>query len=146
MGLPAQAESGTTINGALFGRTVHELGASMPVTMDMEDSVEEAVNFMLLKQMGCILATDGETLSGILTERDILSKVVGQRSDMSSIKISDVMTANPEFCRETETIAAVLRKMNAGGYRHLPVVDAENHPVGIISVKDIIRFVTENLT
>jgi len=146
MSVPTQATPGTVKDVMMFGRPVSELGSPMAVMLDAEDSIEEALNFMLLKQMGCILATTGEELVGILTERDILLKVVSERTDMSTIKISGIMTPNPESFRETDPIAAVIMKMQAGGYRHAPIVDAANHPIGIISVKDIIQFVANNIS
>ena len=146
MGTPTQSAPGMVLDNGMFARPVSDLGSPIPVTLDVEDSVEEAVNFMLLKQMGCVLATTGETLAGILTERDIITKVVIERSDMSSVRIAQVMTPNPESFRETDTIGSVIKKMSAGGFRHAPIVDVENKPVGIISVRDIVQFVANNIS
>ena len=146
MGIPAQSAPGTVTDATLFLRSVVDLGSPMAVTLDAEDTVEEALNFMLLKQMGCILATSGEELVGILTERDILSKAVAERSDLSSVRISEIMTAKPESFTANDTIAHVIRKMQAGGYRHAPIVDEHNTPIAIISVKDIIAFVGKNIS
>lgn len=145
MSVPSQATPGTVKDVMMFGRPVTELGSPMAVMLDAEDSIEEALNFMMLKQMGCILATTGEEMVGILTERDILLKVVSDHPDLSTIKISGIMTPNPESFRETDPISSVIMKMQAGGYRHAPIVDAANHPIGIISVKDIIQFIANNI-
>jgi CBS domain-containing protein len=67
--------------------------------------------------------------------------VVGNESDYAHLPVTPVMTTSPETVGPDDPLAAALYKMDVGGYRHLPVV-AEGMPIGIISVRDVIRHVT----
>ena len=87
-----------------------------------------------------VTGADGE-LVGILTERDFLSKVAGE-SGYEDLPVARFMTPAPETVAPTDVLAYALGKMDAGGYRHLPVVQA-GKPVGVISVRDILRHLTE---
>jgi CBS domain-containing protein len=84
---------------------------------------------------------DGK-LRGILTERDYVRKVIGVEPDFVRLPIADYMTPDPETVRPTDLLAVALQKMDVGGYRHLPVVD-DGRPVGLISVRDVIRHITK---
>jgi CBS domain-containing protein len=92
--------------------------------------------------IGALLVVDErQLLVGILTERDYLMKVVGLMPDFKRQPLRPIMTPNPETLRADDSLAYALQKMDIGGYRHLPVVD-EGRPVGVISVRDVIRHIT----
>jgi CBS domain-containing protein len=98
---------------------------------------------MQMKQIGCILITRGGQLAGIMTERDFIAKAIGhERYD--SLKVNDIMTPHPESFQESDEIAYVIKAMCVGGYRHVPIVNEKNEPVGMVSVKDIIRFIVDH--
>jgi CBS domain-containing protein len=61
--------------------------------------------------------------------------------DCAGRKVSEFMTPDPETVRATDTLAFALHKMDCGGYRHLPVVEG-GQPLGMISVRDMLRHVT----
>jgi CBS domain-containing protein len=74
-----------------------------------------------------------------LTERDFLTKVAGS-AGFGRQPVADYMTHHPETVGPTDSLAFALGKMAGGGYRHLPVV-RDGQPVGVISVRDILRHV-----
>jgi CBS domain-containing protein len=96
---------------------------------------------MIERKVGAVLVTNeaGE-LVGILTERDFLTKVAG-KAGYESLPVRQYMTSAPETVSSSDLLAVALAKMDAGGYRHLPVVEA-GKPVGVISVRDILRHLT----
>jgi len=94
-------------------------------------------------KVGCVLVTEGGKISGIFTERDILTRVFGKK-DMEKLQVKDVMTAKPEAFQQDDSIAYVLNAMTVGGYRHVPVVDDKGKPVAVLSVKDIMSFIIEH--
>jgi CBS domain-containing protein len=53
------------------------------------------------------------------------------------------MTAEPECLRDDQTIADVLQMMSVGGFRHVPIVDADGRPVHVVSVRDVVEFLVE---
>ena len=98
---------------------------------------------MVDEEIGAVLVTNrAEQMIGILTSRDYLTKVVGIISDYSRRPLLPIMTPNPEWVAADDTLAYALQKMDVGGYRHLPVLE-DGKPVGIISVRDVIRHITQ---
>lgn len=111
-----------------------------PVIVPDDSRLDGAVQAMLEQHVGAVLVTDARVrLIGILTERDFLSKVAG-RNDFGILPVSLFMTRDPETVRPGDSLGVVLGKMAGGGYRHLPVVE-ENQPVGVVSVRDLLRHI-----
>ena len=81
-------------------------------------------------------------LLGIFSERDLLKKVAGLHDLYAGMPVKSFMTARPDAVTSGDTLAFVLHKMDTGGYRHVPVVDA-GKPVGIVSVRDMLRHITK---
>ncbi len=116
------------------------LEPATPVTVEPQTSALEAVAIMQEQRLGCVLVVRGSKLKGIFTERDVLTRVAGAGPDAGKAPVRKLMTANPETLRPTDSIAYALNLMSLGGYRHIPVVDASGAPLGVVSVKDIIRY------
>jgi CBS domain-containing protein len=129
------------VEHSLMNDPVSVLDPRPPVTVPADADLGEAVRRMMADRIGALLVTGaaGE-LVGILTERDFLTKVTGQ-AGFESLPVSRFMTAKPETVAPTDVLAYALSKMDAGGYRHLPVVEGDK-PVGVISVRDILRHLT----
>ena len=91
---------------------------------------------MVERGVGAVVVLEGERLTGILTERDIL-KAVG-RGDEETSSVGDWMTRHPDTIEPSDSTdhAAVL--MMHGGFRHLPVVEG-GAVVGILSIRDLMR-------
>jgi CBS domain-containing protein len=79
----------------------------------------------------------------VFTERDVLSKVVPAKADIDKTRVADVMTADPECLTLEDGVAYALNKMSVGGFRHVPLVDAAGHPVGVVSVKDVVDYIVD---
>ncbi len=132
-------------NGPVETRLTNEpvsvLDPRPPVTVPVDATLGDAMQQMIAGRIGAVLVTGpaGE-LVGILTERDFLTKVAGEPR-FESLPVRQFMTANPETVSPTDVLAYAIGKMDAGGYRHLPVVSA-GKPVGVISVRDILRHLT----
>lgn len=101
-------------------------------------TVLEACTQMSAKNFGSCLITDKGILKGIFTERDLLVKVISKGLDPKKTKIKEVMTTNPKTANVDDNIFESLRRMNAGRFRHLPVVDAQNKVIGIVSQGDFV--------
>jgi predicted transcriptional regulator len=69
-------------------------------------------------------------------------RVVG-RVDPAKTAIRAVMTPDPEAVSFADSIATVLNKMTVGGFRHVPLVDLQRRPVGIVSIKDVVEYFVE---
>ncbi len=111
-----------------------------PVVVEAQTTALEAITTMQEQRIGCVLVVRAGKLKGIFTERDVLTQVVGRGVDPSKTPVRKLMTSDPESLRLTDSIAYALNKMGVGGYRHVPLVDNADVPVGVISVKDIVNY------
>ncbi|MBP3958205.1 CBS domain-containing protein [Gemmata sp. G18] len=129
------------VETSLMNDPVSILDPRPPLTVPADATLGDAVRRMITDRVGAVLVTGaGGELVGILTERDFLAKIAGAPG-FETLPIAEFMTPNPETVAPADVLAFALGKMDAGGYRHLPVVDA-GRPVGVISVRDVLRHLT----
>jgi CBS domain-containing protein len=129
------------VEASLTRDPVSVLDPRPPITVPADAPLGSAMRQMVSGRTGAVLVTgSGGELVGILTERDFLTKVAGEPG-FEALPVARFMTPNPETVAPTDVLAYALGKMDAGGYRHLPVVIA-GKPVGVISVRDILRHLT----
>ena len=126
-----------------LGQSVGLLTTGAAVCVKETDTVRAAIDELRKRHIGCVLVsgTDGR-LSGVFSERDILQKVILDNCDHLDSAVRDFMTRNPVTIDFTASMGYSLSLMSMGGFRHLPIVDEDNYPVGIISVKDIVLAIT----
>jgi CBS domain-containing protein len=111
------------------------------LTIEPEAPLGEAARRMASRGVGAVVVLDGERLTGILTERDILKAVAsGLREDA---RVGDWMTRTPETIESADTTDHAASVMIHGGFRHLPVVD-DARIVGILSIRDLMRVSLED--
>ena len=114
------------------------------VAIPLGTTIGEAARVMKEHRIGCVLVEAGGKLVGIFTERDILTKLVGTGYDPARVQVDGVMTRNPETLTPEDPIAYAMQLMSVGGFRHIPLVDADRRPVDILSVKDIVDYLVEH--
>jgi CBS domain-containing protein len=121
--------------------TVESIMARNLLTVTSETPLTEAARQMEARGVGAVLVMAGAHLAGILTERDILRAVA--KGDIAAATVDAWMTRDPETIEPSETTAQAATLMIHGGFRHLPVVE-EGEPVGIVSIRDLMRFVVDD--
>lgn len=99
-------------------------------------SVLEAAREMNARRIGALVAMDGDAIAGIITERDVLMKVVAAQRDPQIVTVADVMSTPVACCKPQTTVAECRGVMTSKRIRHLPVVD-NGKLVGIITIGDI---------
>jgi len=110
-----------------------------PYSMKPSASVQDAAEFMAARNVGAVCVVDEEgKLLGVFSERDVVKRVVLQRSDPTSIRVGDVTSELRAVIRCDETPHQALERMELIGTRHLPVVDGERW-VGMLSMRDLMR-------
>ncbi len=122
---------------------VRHLEPSHPVIVAPDTSLAETITAMMAGRAGYAFVCENGSLLGIVTERDYLLKVIGLGVEYTA-PVKDFMTPNPTTIREDATIVEAMRLMDAGNYRHLPVLDAEGRILGVISTRHIISFIVEH--
>ncbi len=109
------------------------------IVLDETATLRETIDKIQQFHVGCVLLEKNGKLSGIFTERDIVQKVVGNRHDLEKEMVLTFMTKHPDALHLKDPIAFALNKMISGGYRHIPIVDEDNKPIGVIAMQDIIN-------
>ena len=103
--------------------------------------LSQAIEAMKNDEGGCVIVSDDGRVAGVFTERDLLTKVLGEDVDLNS-PIKDWMQAQVETLTPEATIGEAVRLMNERSFRNIPIVkDGELH--GSISVFDIITYLAE---
>ena len=101
--------------------------------------VSEVIKQMKQARLGCALVLDDGKLVGIFTERDLLNKLTGKDARPPSTAVKELMSANPEVLRETDSVATALNKMSMGRYRHIPVQKADGS-YSVASIKHVLKY------
>lgn len=136
-------EGRPALEQAITEKAIRTLKPRTPVCVESSTRVEEAIATMKDQKTGCVLVVDNGRLTGIFSERDVLLKVAAPRLDQHRAKVESVMTRSPETLQMDDPIVFALNKMSMGGFRHVPIVDKQNRPIGVVSVKDIVNFIVE---
>ncbi len=116
-----------------------------PVTVGPDATVARAVELMKKKRASAVLvvaARKPRKLLGLFTERDFLGRALGARG-FGRLPVKKVMTADPEALSPGDSVAYALNKMHVGRFRHVPLVDGDGVPVGMISARDLVDFICE---
>ena len=138
--IEAEPVETTFIQDLMIENTLADLHPKPPITVDADTSLEKAIRQMNTHNIGCLLITDdNDRLIGIFTERDVLMRVTGLVDDLAAEDVGDYMTDDPVALTADLPIAQALHEMSVHGFRHLPLVDSEHHPEGIISFRDVIN-------
>ena len=94
-------------------------------------------------QAGSVLIVDGKRLVGIMTERDVLMKVVARHVDYDK-PVDEFMTPNPRTLRPSDTIGDAINLMHEAGLRNIPIVDESGEAIAVFRARDVIHHLAES--
>lgn len=115
------------------------------VALGHQATVREAIDVMREKQLSCVLVVERGQLVGVLTERDVVTKVAAASLEIDRVSLRDVMRPDPDCLRLDDALMDALHQMHLGDYRHIPVVDEQGRPVALVSLQVIIRTLMASL-
>lgn len=105
-----------------------------------EETLGEAVKVLRDRRIGALIVTDAAgALCGILSERDIVRKLADTPGQTLPKQVQDIMTREVETCSPQEPLVSVLKRMTAGRFRHMPVVQ-DGQMAGMITIGDVVNF------
>lgn len=133
----------SAVERGLLRDRIEVLRPRAPYAVAPDATVGESLRMMIERRVGCLVVVDAGRLLGIFSERDALLRLNVDAARMADRPISEVMTVNPATLKTRDKIAYALHRMNVGGFRHLPILDDEEKLVGIISIRDILLYLTE---
>lgn len=114
------------------------------VTIDINCNTNEAIDLLLKHKVGAAPVIENGYLRGIFSERDVLRKILNKAvGDLDVITVAEFMIADPQTAKPEDSLDTAILHMAHGGYRHVPIVDQENRPVGMVSIRDVISYLVE---
>ncbi len=123
----------------MVSHKINEIMSTGLITVKPSDSVQLAVDIMADNNISCLVVLDEDDAPvGIITERDLIRRILKPRKDPKKIKIGDLMTKNPVTIRSDATLKEGLSLIEQKGIRRLPVVD-EGVLKGIVTQTDIVK-------
>lgn len=123
---------------------VSDVEINAPVTARPGESIAQVIGRMREQGTGCVLVCDDrDRVQGIFTERDVLTRVLATELDLNG-PVSRVMTANPASVHPEDNVRELVRRMHAGGFRHIPVVEKDGSVVGVVSVRRLVEYLVEH--
>jgi CBS domain-containing protein len=108
------------------------------VTISPDATVLEATKLMQSKHIGCLVVIDESRPIGILTDRDIVLKLVASEKKPAETAVKEIMTVNPTMVNVNYDLLDAVRLMRNRGVRRLPIVDEHRHLLGIITMDDLL--------
>ena len=119
---------------------VREIMTAQVETLDPEDTLNAAAKLMRDRAVGCVpIVNAAGVLVGVLTDRDITLSAYEYGEALWKLRIADSMCTPVHTCRADDDIEIAARLMREHRVRRLPVVDAANKPIGIVSLDDLAR-------
>ena len=112
-------------------------------TIDTRTNVQDAADRMSQLNIGALIVSEDAVILGIVTERDLMTKVLASGRDAQTTFVGDIMTPAPYTVAIDITVEAAMRVMTEKRIRHLPVVD-KGCLIGIISIGDVTRWAIRN--
>jgi CBS domain-containing protein len=116
----------------LKGKTsvVATVGADLPLS--------DVVALLTERRIGAVPVLDGDSLAGIISERDIVHVLASHGAAALDVKVGDAMTRSVKTTTLQTTVEQAMAAMTAGRFRHLPVMEA-GRLIGIISIGDVVK-------
>ncbi len=124
-------------NGMTVGQILDEKGAKV-VTVAPDQTVLEVTRVLTEHHIGAALIMDGETIAGVLSERDIVRCIAAKGPEAFMKPASELMTRTVITCRRSDDIARVMAQMTKGRFRHVPVVE-NGQLIGLVSIGDVVK-------
>jgi CBS domain-containing protein len=140
-----KSESNTTAAiGRLELRTqkARALARAEPATVTPGATLSQVLDEMRRHGGDAVLVTDGQRLAGIMTERDVLTRLLGTDVD-GSLPVSEFMTREPRTLSADASLYEAMQAMESGHYRNVPLVDESGDICGLLRQKDVLEYIAE---
>lgn len=115
-----------------------------------EEPLAAAVALMRNRHVGCVVIVESGVQEprpiGILTDRDIVIRVLAETRDLNSIRVADVMSHDLVTAKQEDTILDAIELMRDKGVRRIPILNPQGGLTGILTVDDVVELLAEQLT
>jgi len=140
----AQEESPgpSELESFLLEDSLKDIEVNPALVIDETSSINEAVRMMRQHRQPCVLVTRDGKLAGIFTEHDVLTEVLDTGIDLEHTPVRYFMTPDPITLPADAGVAYALNKMVVDGLHRLPLVDADGRPTAVVSMRNIISYMS----
>jgi CBS domain-containing protein len=130
-----------TLRDVVTQSPVSDLPLAQVPIFSPEDRVDQAIEAMRTQRLGTVMVCEDSRLVGIFTERDLL-RLMGSGTPLT-VLLKGAMRKSPKTVTSTDSLLTVLKLMDEGGCRRLPVLDASGRPLGLIDTSAVVHFLVE---
>lgn len=127
----------------LSAATARDIMSPEVLFLPPSGTVAEAVKIMNLRNVGSLIVSEGSSILGIFTERDLMRRVIAHGLEPKKVSLAEVMTRKVETAQASDNAILLMEKMCDNNFRHLPVLEGKK-TVGMISLKHFYRFFLES--
>jgi CBS domain-containing protein len=114
-------------------------------TTSPDETVEQAARTMRDRGVGCLIVRDGRRLAGIVTDRDLVVRVLAEGINPTSARVGEYVTYGPVTVSIHDGIETVAERMRFHGVRRLPIVDESGEAIGIVTADDLLVLLGKEL-
>lgn len=118
-------------------KLVREIMTRNPRCIRRQTTLRDAAREMREHSLGCLPVTEGDTLVGVLTDRDIVLRCVADGRDPNQVRAGEAMSNKPRSIAGDRAIAEAASALKKRALRRLVAVDGDNKPVGVLSLSDL---------
>ena len=135
------AQEQASVEAHVLRQTMRDLPALQPpITCERSATIRQAIEVMQRERVDCVLVVDLSRLVGVFTAWDVLTKVAARGIDIDHLQIGTLMTPNPDCLHMDDELAYALNQMSVWDYQHIPLIDDQGRPTGVVSMRHIIDY------
>ena len=139
-------EAKNPVERGLLRDRISGLTPKTPIVARSSDTVGEVLSMMVQRGLGCMFILDNQgSLVGVFSERDALLRIDAADHNAYDQPISSVMTPSPEGLDVSSKISFAVQRMDLGSYRHVPIMGENKKLDGVISVRDILGYLSKKM-
>ncbi|MGE4092739.1 MAG: CBS domain-containing protein [Candidatus Binatia bacterium] len=116
------------------------------ITVSPDQPIAEACRLLREQNVGCLVAAEGDKIRGIITDRDIALRVVGEKRDPAQTKVREIMSSNPTRIAVDKSLHDLTSLMNTHHVRRVPIVDGGDKVLGIVTLDDLLVLLGQELS
>ena len=132
-----------TIEETLRDVRISELRLEVGGAVSPDTPIADVYEILDRQRRNAVVVCDGETVVGIFTQRDILYRTALEAPDLAT-PIGELMTPEPYTLTLDHKVADAIHAMTVRGYREVPILDARGHWLGLLSSRNVLRYIAEH--
>jgi CBS domain-containing protein len=138
------AQEQASVEARVLRQTMRDLPTLQPpMTCERSTTIRQAIEIMQRERIDCVLVVNLGRLVGVFTAWDVLTKVAARGVDIDHLRIETLMTPDPDCLHMDDELAYALHQMSVWDYQHIPLIDDQGRPTGVVSMRHIIDYLVE---